>query len=186
VACDQEREAAAVTGQQGTFRSFGGTRPSVADDAVVLGSATVIGAVEIGSQANLWYGCVVRADQERIIIGASSNVQDTAVLHADPGFPAVVGERVTLGHGAVLHGARVDDDCIIGMRAVLLNGAHIGAGSIVAAGTVVLPGTSIPPRSLVAGVPGSVKRATTEDELRQIERSAEGYVQLAREHRLAD
>ena len=116
-------------------------------------SATLVGAVTLGPGSSIWYACVLRADHDRITIGAESNVQDGCVMHADPGLPVTVGARVTVGHRAVLHGCTVEDDSLVGMGAMVLNGAHIGAGSLVAAGTVVLEGTQVPPGSLVAGLP---------------------------------
>ena len=133
-------------------------RPAVAGGAWVAPGATVVGRVEIADGASVWYGAVIRADLERIVVGAGSNVQDGAVLHADPGLPTLVGAGVSIGHGAVVHGCVVEDDCLIGIRAAVLNGARVGAGSLVAAGAVVLEGTDIPPRSLVAGVPGKTPR----------------------------
>ena len=157
--------------------------PQISTDAVVLDGATVVGAVELAADVGVWYGAVLRADVAGVTVGAGTNVQDTAVLHADPGFPAVVGARVTIGHGAVVHGATVGDDCLIGMRATVLNGAVIEPGCLVAAGTVVPPGTVIPAGSLVAGVPGRVRRPVTEQETATIAASWQLYVSLARRHR---
>jgi carbonic anhydrase/acetyltransferase-like protein (isoleucine patch superfamily) len=150
---------------------------------VVLPGATVIGRVSIGSRSSVWYGCVIRADEENIRIGADSNIQDCAVLHADPGFPVAIGDRVTVGHGAIVHGSFVDHDSLVGMGAVLLNGCHIGSNSIVAAGSVVREGAAIPAGCLVAGTPGVVKRDLAAAEIAQIQNSWNGYVQRARRHR---
>jgi carbonic anhydrase/acetyltransferase-like protein (isoleucine patch superfamily) len=165
-----------------TLLALGDLVPAVAGDAVVLPGATLVGAVTVGSRASIWYGSVLRADSAPVRVGALSNVQDGCVLHADPGFPAVLGERVTVGHGAVVHGARVDDDCLIGMRATLLNGVHVGAGSVVGAGAVVPEGTEIPPGSLVLGVPGRVRRPVTAAETAMIEHGWTEYARLARRH----
>ena len=118
-----------------------------------------------------------------ISVGAGSNLQDNVVLHADPGFPCTVGERVSVGHSAVVHGCTVEDDCLIGMSATILNGAVIGTGSLVAAGAVVLEGTVIPPRSLVPGVPAKVRRELTDDEFDGVKHNAAHYKELAAAHR---
>ncbi|WP_129841039.1 gamma carbonic anhydrase family protein [Streptomyces sp. RFCAC02] len=156
--------------------------PELAPGAWLAPTATAVGAVRLGADASLWYGAVARADTERIVIGRGSNVQDGSVLHADPGFPVLVGTGVSIGHRAVVHGCTVEDDVLIGMGAVLLNGAHVGRGSLVAAGTVLLQGTRVPPGSLVAGVPGRVRRELTGDEAADIRRNADHYRDLARRH----
>jgi carbonic anhydrase/acetyltransferase-like protein (isoleucine patch superfamily) len=154
-------------------------------DAVVLGTATLIGDVRVGARSSVWYGAVVRADVEAIEIGADSNIQDCAVVHADPGFPAVLGDRVTVGHGAVVHGTTVEDDCIIGMGAVLLNGAHVGRGCIIAAGSVLTQGFRVPAGSMAAGSPATVKRNVRPAEADMIQKSWRDYVRLARTHAAA-
>lgn len=152
-------------------------------DFWVASSAVLIGQVELGPRSTVWFGAVVRADQDTIRIGSSSNVQDGVVLHTDHGLPLVVGDRVSVGHLAVLHGCTVEDDVLIGMHATVLNGARIGAGSIVAAGAVVLEGSEVPPRSLVAGVPARVRRATSDEELASNRRNAEDYAVLGSRYR---
>ena len=149
--------------------------PKIDDDAFVAPTAVVVGAVSMGPRSSIWYGAVARADHETIEIGADSNVQDGCTLHSDPGFPLVIGRGVTVGHNVVLHGARVDDDVLVGMGSVVMNGAHIGSGSIVAAGAVVTPGTEIPPGSVVAGVPATVMRPATDDDMRHIRGNAASY-----------
>ncbi|WP_326598732.1 gamma carbonic anhydrase family protein [Streptomyces sp. NBC_01803] len=165
-----------------TLIPFDGHRLELAPGAWVAPTATAIGAVRLGRDASLWYGAVVRADAERVEIGDGSNVQDGCVLHADPGFPALVGAGVSIGHRAVVHGCVVEDDVLIGMGAVILNGAHVGRGSLIAAGAVVLAGTQVPPGSLVAGVPGKVRRELGEDETALIRLNADHYRDLARRH----
>ena len=135
--------------------------PEIDPAAFVHTDAIVIGRVRIGARASVWPTAVIRADSEVISIGAESNVQDGAVLHADPGFPAIIGERVAIGHRAIVHGATVEDDCLIGMGAIVLNGARVGRGSLVGAGAVCREGMDIPPDSVVLGVPGRVVRETT-------------------------
>lgn len=142
--------------------------------------AIVLGDVTLGAAVSIWFNAVVRGDAERIVVGADSNVQDQCVLHADPGYPCLVGERVTIGHAAIVHGATIEDDVMIGMRAVILNGARIGTGSIVGAGAVVTEGAVIPPHSLVLGMPARVKRPTNPTDMDRIRHAAEHYVAAAR------
>jgi carbonic anhydrase/acetyltransferase-like protein (isoleucine patch superfamily) len=144
--------------------------------------AFVCGDVVLGARASVWPFAVVRGDNERITIGAASNVQDGAVLHADPGVPCTLGERVTVGHRAVVHGATVHDGALVGIGAVVLNGAVVGARSIVAAGAVVREGFTVPPDTLVAGVPARVVRPTTDAERARLARTAEAYLRLQRRH----
>ena len=148
--------------------------------AFVASSAVVVGDVTIGAQASIWFGAVIRGDTEQVFIGDQSNVQDGSILHADPGQPCRLGARVSLGHGALVHGATVEDEVLVGMRATVLNGAHIGRGSIIAAGALVPPGTVVPPRSMVMGLPGRVVRETDEADLAGIRLTAEHYVEYAR------
>jgi carbonic anhydrase/acetyltransferase-like protein (isoleucine patch superfamily) len=165
--------------------SFRGVTPEVHDDAWVADTATLLGAVAVGARSSVWLGTVVRADVAPIRIGEDTNLQDNCTLHADPGAPLTIGDRVTVGHAAVLHGCTVGSDVLVGMAAVVLNRARIGAGSIVAAGAVVLEDTDIPPGSLVAGVPAKVRRGLTDAERERVGRNAAAYVELAREHRAA-
>lgn len=163
--------------------SLDGRAPEVAGDAWTAPTAVAIGAVTVGSQASLWFGAVARGDGDEIRIGARSNVQDNAVLHADPGFPALIGEDVTIGHNATVHGCTLEDRVIVGMGAIVMNGARVGSDSIVAAGTLVPEGVTIPPRSLVVGAPGKVRRELTDDELAKVRRNAEVYVEKAQTYR---
>ncbi|MBT2248458.1 gamma carbonic anhydrase family protein [Arthrobacter sp. BHU FT2] len=162
---------------------FGGNSPAVHETTFIAPSASIIGNATLGQDASAFYGVSVRADTAAITVGAGSNLQDNVVLHADPGFPCTVGERVSVGHAAVVHGCTVEDDCLIGMGATILNGAVIGTGSLVAAGAVVLEGTVVPPRSLVAGVPAKVRRELTDEEFDGVRANASRYVELAAQHR---
>ena len=144
--------------------------------------AFVCGDASLGARASVWPFAVVRADSDRIAIGDDSNVQDGAILHADPGVPCTVGARVTIGHRAIVHGATIEDDCLVGMGAVVLNGARVGAGSIIGAGAVVREGMDGPAGSLVLGVPGRVVRPTTDADRAGIQRGAAAYVRLQAEH----
>jgi carbonic anhydrase/acetyltransferase-like protein (isoleucine patch superfamily) len=149
--------------------------PKIDDEAFVAPTAVVVGAVTLGARASIWYGAIARADEEVIVIGPDTNVQDGCTLHSDPGFPLLVGRGVTIGHRVVLHGARVDDDVLLGMGSIVMNGAHIGTGSIVAAGAVVPPNMTVPSHSVVAGVPAKVVRQATDDDLAHIRGNAESY-----------
>lgn len=169
----------------GIERSFDiGNYPDQIDPtAWVAANATIRGRVRLGSQASVWFGAVIRGDVEPITIGARSNVQDLAVLHCDPGYPCEIGEDVTIGHAAVVHGAIVESGSLIGIRAVILNGARIGSGSIIGAGAVVTERAIIPPGSLVVGVPGKVLRPTSDQQREQILLNAAHYVTASAAYR---
>jgi carbonic anhydrase/acetyltransferase-like protein (isoleucine patch superfamily) len=157
----------------------------VAEDAWIAPTATVVGHVEIGQQASVWFGAVIRGDVEPVRIGAGTNIQDVCCLHADPGLPCTLGERVTVGHGAIVHGAQIEDEVLIGMGAIILNGARIGKHSIVGAGALVAEGKQIPPRSLVLGMPGKVVRELTDEDVQKILKGAQHYVDAAQQYRHA-
>jgi carbonic anhydrase/acetyltransferase-like protein (isoleucine patch superfamily) len=148
--------------------------------------AAVLGDVRLGRDASVWYHVVARGDSERIEVGDESNIQDLSMLHADPGFPCVIGRRVTVGHRAILHGCVVEDDCLIGMGAILLNGARVGRGSVVGAGALLAEGKEIPPGSLVLGVPARVLRPVDEPTRARIDHAWRHYVELARRHRAGE
>ncbi|MFF4515132.1 gamma carbonic anhydrase family protein [Streptomyces mirabilis] len=171
--------------QQALIMGIGGKDPQVDPEAFTAPTSVVIGDVTLHAGASVWYGAVLRADFGPIVIGADSNIQDNCTLHVDPGFPITVGERVSVGHNAVLHGATVEDDCLIGMGATVLNGAVIGAGSLVAAQALVPQGMRVPPGSLVAGVPAKVKRPLTEEERQGLTLNGTFYVDLAKTHKEA-
>ncbi len=151
--------------------------PRVHPTAYIDSSAQVIGDVEIGEESSVWMAVVIRGDVNRIRIGRRSNVQDGTVVHVMKDTHATtIGDDVTIGHAAVIHGCTIEDRCLIGMGTILLNGARIGAGSIVAAGTLVVEGMVVPPQSLVMGSPGKVKRALTDAEVAGIQTYADRYV----------
>lgn len=172
---------------QASFESMvlalGEREPQMAEDSWIAPRATLIGAVSIGPKSSVWYGAIVRADTERIAIGSRSNIQDSCILHADPGFPIVLGDEVTIGHGAVIHGARVGDGTLVGMGARVLNGARLGRQCLVAAGTLVPEGFEAPDRSVIVGVPGKVRRSVGYRDLSLLTEAAQEYVQLAESHR---
>lgn len=155
-------------------------------DAWVAPGAVVLGDLTLGRASSIWYGCVARGDTERIVVGDETNIQDLCVLHADPGFPCVVGARVSVGHRVVLHGCAVEDDCLIGMGAILLNGARVGAGSIVGAGSLIAEGKAVPPGSLVVGVPGRILRPVDAAARARMEHTWRHYVTLSRRHRAGE
>ena len=145
----------------------------------IFHGAHTIGNVVIGKNSSIWYNAVIRGDIESITIGNFSNVQDNSVLHSSRDFPLKLGDYVSVGHAAVLHGCRVDDNCIIGMNATLLNGSHIQKNSIVAAGSVVPGGKVFPEGSLIMGVPAKVVREVKEEEIEQIKDNALRYLKLS-------
>lgn len=156
----------------------------IAKNVWIAPTASVFGDVELHEFSSIWYGAVLRGDTDRIVVGAESNVQDLCCLHADPGTPCIIGKRTTIGHAAVVHGSIVEDDCLIGMRAVVLNGARIGQFSIIGAGAVVTENQIIPPRSLVLGMPGKVIREVTESEIERIQYGSKRYVEVSAQYRL--
>ncbi len=162
------------------IEGFQGRNPRIASDVYIAPAASIIGDVTVGRGSSIWHSAVVRGDCWKIIIGEYTNIQDCCVCHITTGGPELaIGNYVTVGHGAVLHSCRVEDRTLIGMGAVVLDGAVIGAGSIVAANSVVLEGTIVPPGSLVAGVPASVKKKLGDRSLRKLEEQAREYHQLA-------
>ena len=164
------------------IRTFEKKSPKIHASAFVHDAAEVIGGVTIGKDASVWPMAVLRGDVDDITLGEASNLQDNCVVHCREGLPAVIGKGVTVGHGAVVHGARIGDLCLIGMGAIVME-ATLGAECIVGAGAMIPKGMKVPPRSLVLGMPAKVARKLTRDELAKLRRSRDSYVQLARRHR---
>jgi len=159
------------------LRAYRGVSPRVHPSAFIDDSAQVIGDVEIGEESGVWMNAVIRGDVHWIRIGRRSNVQDGTVVHAMTGtHPTSIGDSVTIGHGAIVHGCTIENQCLVGMGAILLNGSHIGTQSIVAAGTLVTEEMKVPPRSLVMGSPAKVKRLLTQAEIAEIQGYADRYV----------
>jgi len=159
------------------LRPFRGVWPRVHQTAFIDDSAQVIGDVEIGEESSVWMNVVIRGDVNHIRIGRRTNVQDGSVVHVMiRTHPTTIGDNVTIGHAAVVHGSTIEDHCLIGMGAILLNGSHVGAGSIVAAGTLLVEGMKVPPRSLVMGSPGKVRRVLGDSDLDEIQMYADRYV----------
>ncbi len=160
-----------------------GTTPRVAESAWVADSAEVMGNVVLGEDASIWFGAVLRGDNETLSIGAGSNVQDGSVLHSDLGQPLTIGERVTVGHKVVLHGCTVGDESLIGIGAVVLNGARIGRHCLVGAGALVTEGKEFPDGSMILGSPAKAVRQLTPEQIEGLRRSAQTYVANARRFR---
>lgn len=154
--------------------------PDVSHASFVASNATVIGQVEIATGVSIWYGAILRGDIERIILGRYTNIQDGAILHGDPGKPTVLGDHVTVGHRAVIHSAQIEDGCLIGIGAIVLDGVRVGTGSIVGAGSVVTK--DVPARSLVVGIPAKVLRPVSEEEANNLIEHAQKYERLAQVH----
>lgn len=158
-------------------------KPRVEPTAFIAEGAILVGAVTVGSEASVWYGAVLRGDINRVVVGSRSNIQDGSVLHVSDEHPAILGERVTVGHRAVVHACTVGDEVLVGMGALILDGAEIGPRVIIGAGSLVARGTKVPEGSLVMGAPGRVVRALSLEEQRANAQLAMKYVELARRYR---
>ncbi|QTF92120.1 gamma carbonic anhydrase family protein [Halomonas sp. BM-2019] len=161
---------------------YGEHRPEIQDDVYVAETADVIGQVTLKAGASVWYQAVLRGDTDHLEVGEHSNIQDGAVLHADPGFPLRVGKGVTVGHQAMLHGCTIGDGSLVGIQAVILNGAVIGENCLVAAGAVVKEGAEFPPNSLIVGAPAKVLRELSPEAIEGLKKNAAGYVERGRLH----
>jgi carbonic anhydrase/acetyltransferase-like protein (isoleucine patch superfamily) len=161
---------------------YDGRRMQADGTYYVAPSADVIGSVHLGHEASVWFGAVLRADNDWIHIGAGTNVQDGSIIHVDPGVPVVVGENVTIGHGVMLHGCVIGEGSLIGNRAMVLDGAKIGAGCLIGAGAVITPNKEIPPGSVVMGAPGRIIRPVEPRDLERMSRGCEAYRVKARDY----
>ena len=159
--------------------------PDVAPSAYISEQATLIGRVVVGERGSFWPGSSARGDNETIAVGDDSNVQEGAVLHADPGFPLTIGERVTVGHQAMLHGCTIGEGSLVGIQAVVMNGAVIGRDCLVGAGAIVTEGKSFPDRSLIIGAPAKLARELRDEEVAGLRRAAAGYVERGTHYRTA-
>jgi carbonic anhydrase/acetyltransferase-like protein (isoleucine patch superfamily) len=157
----------------------GGIHPT----AFIAPTASIMGDVTLGADASVWFGAVLRGDMAPITIGSQTNLQDGTIVHVDEGEPCSIGARVGVGHRVILHGCTVEDDCLIGMGSILLNGVRIGTGSVVAAGAVIPEGMQVPPRSLVMGVPGRIVRTVDPALTERVAATWAHYVEQARAHR---
>ncbi|MBI4395750.1 MAG: gamma carbonic anhydrase family protein [Elusimicrobia bacterium] len=164
------------------IRDYDGVRPEVPPTAFVHETAVVIGKVRLGAHASLWPGVVLRGDMEEIVVGEGTNLQDNTVVHTDHGFPTVLGNGVTVGHAAILHGCRVGDHSLIGMGAILLNGSVVEEDAMVAAGSLLSPGKRVPGGHLAMGSPAKIMRPLTPEEIQRNRKSAEQYVEFKDKH----
>jgi carbonic anhydrase/acetyltransferase-like protein (isoleucine patch superfamily) len=162
---------------------LGDDAPRIADNAWVADSAEVIGRVSLAREASIWYGCVLRGDNEWLTIGERSNIQELSALHTDMGYPLTIGAGVTVGHQVMLHGCTIGDGSLIGIQAVILNGARIGRNCLVGAGTLVPEGKEFPDGVLIVGTPAKVVRELTPEQITRINEAADRYVENARRHR---
>jgi carbonic anhydrase/acetyltransferase-like protein (isoleucine patch superfamily) len=155
-------------------------------DCFIAENATLIGDVQLGQDCSVWFGCVLRADNDRITIGRGSNIQDLSVVHVDKGVPVSIGEFVTVGHRAIIHGCSVGDYTLIGMGAIVMNNARIGKYCIIGAGALITEGMIIPDYSLVLGIPGKIISSVSEQKQAANKKSAEGYIELAKKYRTGE
>jgi gamma-carbonic anhydrase len=161
------------------IRPYRGVMPRIADSAYIDPSAQLIGDVVIGERSSVWLNVAIRGDVNHVRVGDETSVQDNSVLHVDHVvYPCIIGNRVTVGHGVVLHGCVIEDEALIGIGAIVLNGARIGRGAIVAAGSLVPEGMDVPPETLVMGTPARVKRAVTEEEKQRFRKNCDNYVRI--------
>jgi len=168
-------------------RPFAARAPRFGRRVFVASTAVLVGDVELADDVSVWYGAVLRGDLKGIVVGARTNIQDNAVAHVDePDFPVVVGEDVTIGHGAILHGCRVERGALVGMHATVLNGAVIGEGAVVAAGALVPPGMAVAAGTMVAGVPAKVRREVLPEEAEHVRRGVRSYLELKGRYLAAD
>jgi len=165
-----------------TCYSLDGAQPVLGDGVYIAPSAIVIGDVLIGQRSSLWFGAVVRGDNERIAIGSETNIQDNAVLHADPGVPLVIGNQVSVGHLAMLHGCSIGDGSLIGIGAVVLNRVEVGRNCLIGAKSLLPEGKVIPEHSIVQGIPGRIVGEVTERHLAMMERASQSYVARIRRY----
>jgi len=165
------------------IKNFKDKRPSISDQAYIADSADIIGDVEIGDFSSIWFNAVLRGDTGSIRIGSRTSIQDNVVIHADSPMNVQIGNDVTIGHGAVVHGCTIDDNVIIGMNSTILNGAHIGKNSIVGANALVPEGKRFPDNSIILGVPAKVKREATDQDMQNISENAAEYVALAEKYK---
>ncbi|MDH5361878.1 MAG: gamma carbonic anhydrase family protein [Aigarchaeota archaeon] len=162
---------------------FNGKKPEVPSSCYVASSATIVGDVVLGEKCNIWPNAVIRGDFNKVRIGSEVSIQDGSMLHVDPGFPLTIGDRVTIGHGAILHGCTIMADVLIGMGSIVLNGARVESNTVVAAGAVVKENSEVAGGSLLAGVPAKVVKKLTASQIDLIKVSAKVYVQLSEEYR---
>jgi gamma-carbonic anhydrase len=166
-----------------TLLSFDGAHPSIDDSCFIAPGATIIGRVSIGSQSSIWFQCVIRGDINGVTIGSQTNIQDGCLLHVTQRHALFIRDRVTVGHGAIVHGCDIGNDCLIAMGAIVLDGATVGEGSLVGAGSLVPPGMQVPPGSLVMGVPAKIIRQVTPADTERIRHGWQNYLNHSQSYR---
>lgn len=162
---------------------YNNIKPKVDDSSFIAPGAKIIGEVKLKGKSSIWYNSVLRADINKIILGKGTNIQENSALHVDTNAPLIIGENVTVGHHATVHGCTIKDNCLIGMGAIILNNAVINENSLLAAGSLVTENKEFPPGSLIMGSPAKVVRELTEEEINDIKKSAEHYIKLAEKHK---
>ena len=170
------------TGESKMIINFKDKKPKIAETAFIANSAALIGDIEIGDSSSIWFNAVLRGDKNKIKIGNRTSIQDNAVIHVDPENAVFIGDNVSVGHGAVLHGCKIEDNVLVGMNSTILNGAEIGKNSIIGANALVPEGKKFPEYSLIIGVPGKVKRTLEQSEIEAIMENAQEYVELGEEY----
>jgi carbonic anhydrase/acetyltransferase-like protein (isoleucine patch superfamily) len=166
-----------------TLLTFDGASPSIDQTAFIAPTSVIIGRVAIGTESSIWFQCVVRGDINSITIGNQTNIQDGCLLHVTHRHPLIIRDRVTAGHGAILHGCEIGNDCLIAMGAIVLDGAVVGEGSLIGAGSLVPPGMNVPAGSLVMGVPGKIVRQLTPDDKQRVAQGWQNYIGYAQSYR---
>ncbi|MTI79294.1 MAG: gamma carbonic anhydrase family protein [Firmicutes bacterium] len=162
------------------IHAYGKLQPQVHSSVYIAPGAAVVGRVTLEKNVSIWFNAVIRGDVDEVVVGANTNIQDCCVLHQETGFPCIVGKSVTVGHGAILHGCTIEDNVLIGMGAVVLNGAKVRAGSVIGAGSVVTQNQEIPPNSLALGSPAKVVRELKQKEIEKFSQSAGRYREVAK------
>ena len=164
------------------IKEFRDNSPEIDESAYIADNAAIIGDVTIGKKSRVWFGAVLRGDSDSIKLGRRSNIQDNAVVHVDPGFPVTIGDDCIVGHLALIHGATISNNVLVGMNSTVLNGAQVGEFSIIGANALVTSNTVIPPNSLVLGSPAKVVKTLTDKQIAHVIRNAEAYVKLGSEY----
>ena len=162
---------------------FDEVKPKINENTYISESVDIVGKVEIEENVNIWFGTRLRADMNKIVVGANTNIQENSVLHVDTNSPCIIGKNVTIGHGAIIHGCSISDNVLVGMGAIILNNAKIGKNTIIGAGSLVTQGKSFPEGVLILGNPAKVVRELTDDEIKNIQKSADNYVNLSKRYK---
>ena len=169
------------------IRKFRNKIPQIPDSCFIAENTDIIGDVEIGEKSSVWFGTVIRGDMHQIRIGNRTNIQDNSVVHVTTNIsPTIIGNSVTIGHGAIIHGCTIEDNCLIGMGSIIMDLAVVGEGSVIAAGALISSNTIIPPRTLKVGIPAKPLREITDDEYTEILESAQHYIDFAQEYSNSD